>query len=361
MLVRTRDPIDSNRTGAGGKFMVSLEGALSVGDTVAIPEGSYAYGVITNAKRDARIAGRSELTITLQQIKVDGKLVPIRTSGVRAVGAGKGRQTARKAATGAAIGAVFGGGRGAARGAAVGASAQLLLGGQQVSIPANTLLEFTLADPIELAGRGIASSDTATEQTTAEKTATAKPSLDPTALAMDVARAQSENAATLRSYSWKQRTQLSHKGQVLLVRLELLRFDLDGTLQRTTLSEDPNRAGDEAVYLKRIQSLRSYGLPTAGLLLDFLQKADIDADGDPVVAKGSNVINDGDRLELRIRPADRQLARIEASGKLEGDRFEANVEYRTSKDGLNHPARANVSIPEKSIEVRVENFDYTKQ
>lgn len=361
MLVRTRDAIDSNRTGAGGKFMVSLEGALSVDGATVVPEGTYAYGVITNAKRDANIVGKSELTITLQQIKVDGRLIPIRTSGVKAVGAGKGRQTARKAATGAAIGAVFGGGRGAARGAAVGASAQLLLGGQQVSIPSNTLLEFTLADPIELSGREAGPVGPAANETRGEPSTGEASSVDSTSLAMDVARAQSENAAALSSYSWKQRTQLSHEGRALLVRLELLRVDLDGSLQRTTLSEDPNEAGDKAVYLERIQGLRSYGLPTAGMLLDFLQKASIDHDGDPIVAKATNVVAPGDEVELRVRAADRQLARVEASGDLDGERFEASIEYRTSKDGLNHPARANVRFPTRSIEIRIENFDYTKQ
>jgi hypothetical protein len=56
-------------------------------------------------------------------------------------------------ALGAIIGALAGGGRGAAigaaSGAAVGAGAQVITKGQQVKIPSETRLSFTLQQPIQ--------------------------------------------------------------------------------------------------------------------------------------------------------------------------------------------------------------------
>ena len=58
------------------------------------------------------------------------------------------------AAVGALIGVLTGGSKGAAKGAAIGAGsglgAALLIRGEQLNIPAETILEFTLAQPLTI-------------------------------------------------------------------------------------------------------------------------------------------------------------------------------------------------------------------
>jgi len=74
-------------------------------------------------------------------------LYPIQSQGVKAVGEGSGRDTARKVGAAALVGGAFGGGSGAAKGAAIGGAAALLTRGKKVRIPKGTLLELQLVAP----------------------------------------------------------------------------------------------------------------------------------------------------------------------------------------------------------------------
>src|SRR5262245_11420709 len=51
-----------------------------------------------------------------------------------------------------------------------------------------------------------------------------------------IAQAQQENAAKLRQYSWKSRTEIRKDDEVKSVQLNDIRYDLDGNLQQTPLS-----------------------------------------------------------------------------------------------------------------------------
>src|SRR5689334_524390 len=48
-------------------------------------------------------------------------------------------------------------------------------------------------------------------------------------------QAQQANAAALREYTWKSRTELSLKGEVKSVTLDQIRYDLDGRRQKTRI------------------------------------------------------------------------------------------------------------------------------
>lgn len=79
-------------------------------------------------------------------------IVPIATGDYDVAGSSRGKQSAERigggAALGAIIGAIAGGGKGAAAGAAIGGGAgtavQVLTKGQQVRVPSETVLDFTL-------------------------------------------------------------------------------------------------------------------------------------------------------------------------------------------------------------------------
>jgi len=104
------------------------------------------------------VTGRSELGLELSSIAFQGKTYGVVSSDVKETGASRGKQTATRvgagAALGALIGAVAGGGKGAAIGAAVGGGAgtgaQILTHGQQVRIPSETRLDFTLQQPVDI-------------------------------------------------------------------------------------------------------------------------------------------------------------------------------------------------------------------
>jgi hypothetical protein len=89
---------------------------------------------------------------------VNGKSYDLRSSQWTKAGTSRGKRTAATigggSALGAIIGGIAGGGKGAAIGAAVGAGAgtgvQAATKGQQIDLPSETVLSFTLAGPLSV-------------------------------------------------------------------------------------------------------------------------------------------------------------------------------------------------------------------
>ena len=132
---------------------------MVVDDRVIVPAGADANLKLIYARSAGQMTGRSELGLELSSISFHGQTYDVVSSEVRRAGASRGKQTAERvgggAALGALIGAIAGGGRGAAIGAAVGGGAgtgaQVWTHGQQVRIPSETRLEFTLRQPLNVA------------------------------------------------------------------------------------------------------------------------------------------------------------------------------------------------------------------
>jgi len=158
MTIRTIDAIDSSTNHAGEVFKASLDAPIVVDSRVIVPAGADAYVKLVSASSAGRIAGRSELSLELASIVFQGKTYNVVSSDVKQTGASRGKRSAATigggAALGALIGAVAGGGKGAAIGAAVGGGAgtgvQVLTKGQQVKIPSETRLDFTLQQPLDI-------------------------------------------------------------------------------------------------------------------------------------------------------------------------------------------------------------------
>ncbi|MEI9947528.1 MAG: hypothetical protein WDO74_00715 [Pseudomonadota bacterium] len=149
-VVRLDDNVDSGR-GAGLRFRASLEAALpDAAGNVLVPAGTKVMGLIVESKSAGRVVGKSELEIAFTDLEINGLLFPIQSQGVKAVGEGSGKDTARKVGAAALVGGAFGGGSGAAKGAAIGGAAALLTRGKQVRIPSGTLLELALYAPAKV-------------------------------------------------------------------------------------------------------------------------------------------------------------------------------------------------------------------
>lgn len=158
VTVRTIDSIDSKTNHAGEVFRASLDAPIVVDNRVIVPSGADAYVKLAEAKSAGHMTGRSELALELSSIAFQGKTYDVVSSDVKQTGTSRGKQTAERvgggAALGALIGAIAGGGKGAAIGAAVGGGAgtgaQVLTHGQQVKIPSETRLDFTLQQPLDI-------------------------------------------------------------------------------------------------------------------------------------------------------------------------------------------------------------------
>jgi hypothetical protein len=156
VTVRTIDSIDSATSSPGQFFHASLDAPVVVGDQVVLPKGLNARLKLVQASSAGKLKGSSELTVSLDSVTYQGQTYAFSTSDVQEKGASRGKRSAEVigggAALGALIGAIAGGGKGAAIGAAVGGgggtAVQAMTHGQQVKIPSETRLDFTMHSPV---------------------------------------------------------------------------------------------------------------------------------------------------------------------------------------------------------------------
>src|SRR5436309_6116778 len=156
LAVRLVDAIDSECSQLGQTFHATLDSPLAVEGDVAVPAGYDAEGHIVDVKSAGKFAGQSVLALQLDRIKVGDKYYNVQTDQYRRQGSSRGKNTAEKVGAGAGIGAIIGAIAGGGKGAAIGAAAGGGLGGgvqaatkgQQIKLPSETVLNFTLQAPL---------------------------------------------------------------------------------------------------------------------------------------------------------------------------------------------------------------------
>jgi hypothetical protein len=158
LVVRMIDDVDSERNQTGQTFRASMDEAVVVDSNTVIPRGADVTVKLIEDKQSGKLTGRTELTLDIVSVTIDGREVDVATQAVTQASESRTTQSAQRAGGGAAIGAVIGaiagGGRGAAIGAATGAAAggavQVMTKGQRVRIPSETRLTFTLQQAIRI-------------------------------------------------------------------------------------------------------------------------------------------------------------------------------------------------------------------
>lgn len=158
IVVRFIDPVDSATDTMGKTYRASLDEPIIIGGETIASRGADIVAKLVEDKQSGKLSGKTELTLDLVSIKLNGKVIEIDTeevtqsSGSRTVKSGK--VIGGITALGAIIGGIAGGGKGAAVGAVSGAGAgtavQVLTKGQQVKIPSETRLTFILQSPVRL-------------------------------------------------------------------------------------------------------------------------------------------------------------------------------------------------------------------
>ncbi len=155
IAIRLIDPIDSEKAQPGQSFRATLDAPLpSDGDVV--PSGYDVKGHVEDVKSAGKFAGQSLLVLQLDSISVSGKSYEIDADQYRRQGKNRSTNTAEKVGGGAVLGAILGGiigggkgaGVGAAAGGGVGGGVQAAGKGQQIQLPSETVLNFTLRSPL---------------------------------------------------------------------------------------------------------------------------------------------------------------------------------------------------------------------
>ena len=156
LVVRTTSTLSTKTNRAGETFVGSLEQPLEADGVIIAAKGTKVAGIVSISDPGGRVNGVAHISLTLTELVVNGETFPIASS----VYVQKAKATVTKdaqkvgigAGIGAVIGAVAGGGDGAAKGAGLGAGlgAAAVLGtrGAAAVVPAESVITFTLSEPI---------------------------------------------------------------------------------------------------------------------------------------------------------------------------------------------------------------------
>ena len=156
MTIRLVDPIDSEKNQTGDTFHATLNVPLTSDGEEAVPSGVEVVGHLTSVKSAGKFAGQSEVVLQLDSLTSGGKTYNLQTDQYKRTGSSRGKNTAEKVGGGAVIGGIIGAIAGGGKGAAIGAAAGAGVGGgvqaatkaQQIKLPSETVLNFTLQAPI---------------------------------------------------------------------------------------------------------------------------------------------------------------------------------------------------------------------
>lgn len=154
--IRLIDSIDSEKNQVGDTFHASLNAPLMAEGAEAIPTGADVSGHVVDVKSAGKFAGKSLVVLQLDRVTMKDRSYDLPTDQYRKEGASRGKNTAEKvgggAIVGGIIGAIAGGGKGAAigtaAGAGVGGGVQAASKSQQIKLPSETVLNFTLQAPV---------------------------------------------------------------------------------------------------------------------------------------------------------------------------------------------------------------------
>jgi hypothetical protein len=156
-LVRLETALSSETTPDGQQFTGATSTDVVVEGVEALPAGSRVRGHVSHAAGAGKVSGRGELTLEVDGIaRPGGPEIALEAAPLER----KARSTVKKdtakvagaAGVGAIVGGLIGGGKGAAIGGAVGGSAGtgvvLATKGEEVVLPAGSVLEFRLRAPL---------------------------------------------------------------------------------------------------------------------------------------------------------------------------------------------------------------------
>jgi outer membrane lipoprotein SlyB len=157
--VRTNESINSKDAVEGKTYQAEISTeVVGANGQVLIPKGSQAELVVLELRDKSGIKGPG-IQLGLQSVTVNGtRYLAVTREVERTSGIGKNQRTAEMvgggAALGTVIGAAAGGGKGAVIGglvgAAAGAAAQVITQGEEVRIPAETVMNFRLNETMRL-------------------------------------------------------------------------------------------------------------------------------------------------------------------------------------------------------------------
>jgi hypothetical protein len=155
--VRLQNSLNSGTAQIEDRFEATTLVDLNVNGRALIPAGSVMRGVVTAVEPGTRTNRTSRLTVSFDQVTVNGRAYPMRGTVTQAIeGAGIRGEVPRAGAgavVGGIIGGLLGGGKGAVLGVLIGGGGTLAATeGKEVDLPQGTVLRVRVDAPLQISG-----------------------------------------------------------------------------------------------------------------------------------------------------------------------------------------------------------------
>lgn len=153
--VRLQNSLNSGTAQVEDRFEGTTVADLNVNGRVAIPAGSVVRGVVTAVEAGTRTNRTSKMTVSFDQVTVNGRSYPIRGTVTQAIEGegirGEAGRTAAGAGVGAIIGGILGGFKGALAGILIGGGGTIAATeGKEVELPQGSILRVRLDSPVQI-------------------------------------------------------------------------------------------------------------------------------------------------------------------------------------------------------------------
>jgi hypothetical protein len=153
--VRLQSVLNSGTTMVEDRFEATTLAAVNVGGRMVIPAGAVMRGVVSDVKPAGRVNRTGSLTVSFDQVTVNGRAYPMRGTVTQTIESEGIRGDVGRAGAGAGVGAIIGGLLGGVRGAVLGAvigggGTIAATEGEQVNLPQGSVLRVRLDSPLTI-------------------------------------------------------------------------------------------------------------------------------------------------------------------------------------------------------------------
>lgn len=153
--VRLQNNLNSGTAQVEDRFEATTLVDLNVNGRVLIPAGSLMRGVVTAVEPGTRTNRTAKMTVSFDQVTVNGRAYPMRgtvTDAIKGEGIrGEATRAGAGAAVGGIIGAVLGGAKGALLGVLIGGGGTIAATeGKEVELPQGTVMRVRIDAPLQI-------------------------------------------------------------------------------------------------------------------------------------------------------------------------------------------------------------------
>ncbi len=195
-------------------------------------------------------------------------------------------------------------------------------------------------------------------------------------LVQRISAARGQNMQAIKAFTWNQRTEVRKDGEITSTRLELVRYDARGQLQRTVLSETKPKEKKRIagrIQAKKMAEAQAWGESVKALLMrysladpeslaGFLGKAayGLNQSADISELNARNVIQQGDRMAVQVNKESHQILGAEVFTSFEMDPVYLQMTHDVLPEGPSYVRQMTLTAESKGLQLLVENFNYNR-